>query len=123
MGGAKTLRGILRNRVVGNGMAFANFEFRWKVVKTKFLKQNLYIALSGFADMGRVVDPYQFDMTNVPTEYRNWLNYENESWHTSFGAGIHFAMNENFIVAVDYGLAANNADGTSGLYIGLNFLY
>jgi hypothetical protein len=36
---------------------------------------------------------------------------------------VHFAINENFIVAVDYGLAAKKEDGDSGLYIGLNFLF
>lgn len=123
LGGAKTLRGILRNRIVGNGMAFANFEFRWKVLKTQFLKQNFYIALSAFSDMGRVVDPYSFDKSNTPAQYQNWLNYEKESWHMSFGGGLHFALNDNFIVAVDYGIAAKEQDGTSGLYIGLNFLY
>ena len=123
LGGAKTLRGVLRNRIVGDGMAFANFEFRWKILKTQFLKQNFYIALSAFSDMGRVVDPYSFDKTNIPAQYQNWVNYKPESWHISFGGGIHFAMNENFIVAVDYGHASNEQDGTSGIYIGLNFLY
>jgi len=123
LGGAKTMRGILRNRVVGYGMAYMNYEFRWKVLKTKFLNQNLYIALSAFADMGRVVDPYKFDTSNVPSEYQSWFTYDDESWHMSFGGGLHFALNENFIVAVDYGMATTEQDGTSGLYIGLNFLY
>ncbi|MDF1550668.1 MAG: hypothetical protein P1P88_22795, partial [Bacteroidales bacterium] len=30
-GGAKTLRGILRNRIVGNGSAFGNIELRYKI--------------------------------------------------------------------------------------------
>jgi hypothetical protein len=32
-------------------------------------------------------------------------------------------MNQNFVVSVDYGRAADPADGTDGLYIGLNFLF
>ncbi|MEN8118852.1 MAG: BamA/TamA family outer membrane protein [Bacteroidota bacterium] len=131
-GGSKTMRGILRNRVVGNGVAMANFEFRLKVLKTVVFNQNLYIALSAFSDMGRVVDPYEIDLTNVPSTYviegvnyspREWFTSGQESWHMSYGAGVHFALNDNFIVAVDYGLAAKEEDGTSGLYIGLNFLY
>lgn len=124
LGGAKTLRGVLRNRIVGNGMAFANFEFRWKVLKTTLFNQNFYIALNAFADMGRVVDPYKLDLSGVPSSERElWFNNEDEALHTSYGAGIRFALNENFIVAVDYGLAAKKQDGTNGLYIGLNFLY
>jgi hypothetical protein len=31
LGGAKNLRGILRNRVVGDGVAWGNVEFRWRI--------------------------------------------------------------------------------------------
>lgn len=124
LGGAKTIRGVLRNRIVGDGMAFGNFEFRWKVIKTTLFNQNFYIALSAFTDMGRVVDPYKLDLSGVPASERDlWFNNDTESWHMSFGAGLHFALNENFIIAVDYGLAVQKEDGTNGLYIGLNFLY
>ena len=40
-----------------------------------------------------------------------------------YGGGIRFALNENFIVAVDYGMAAKKEDGKSGLYINLNWLF
>jgi hypothetical protein len=32
-------------------------------------------------------------------------------------------MNENFVIAVDYGRALNKQDGKSGMYIGLNYLF
>jgi len=44
-GGARTLRGILRNRIVGNGSAYGNFEFRSKVYETVIAKQNFHITL------------------------------------------------------------------------------
>ncbi len=37
--------------------------------------------------------------------------------------GLKLAMNENFILSADYGLALNDQDGKSGLYIGLNYLF
>ena len=43
--------------------------------------------------------------------------------HTSYGGGLRIVMNENFVIAVDYGVAANKQDGTSGMYIGLNYLF
>jgi hypothetical protein len=141
-GGSKTIRGILRNRVQGNGVAFGNFEFRWKAIKTYLFKQNFYIALSAFMDAGRVVDPYDIDLSNVPTNFQferldadgnlsstetfsrdEWFNHNDESFHTAFGAGVHFALNQNFIIAVDYGFAAKEEDGKSGLYINLNWLF
>jgi len=36
---------------------------------------------------------------------------------------LRIALNENFIVAVDMGFAGDEADGSSGLYIGLGYLY
>lgn len=131
-GGSKTIRGILRNRVVGDGVAFGNFEFRWKFIKTYLWNQNLYIALSTFMDAGRVVDPYALDLSGVPNTLdingknynpQEWFNYQDEKFHFSYGAGLRFALNQNFIVAFDYGLAAKKEDGTSGLYINLNWLF
>jgi len=46
-----------------------------------------------------------------------------ESMHFSYGAGLRIAMNQNFVIAVDYGFAADERDGDSGLYIGLNYLF
>ena len=131
-GGAKTVRGILRNRVVGDGVAFGNLEFRWKFLKTYFLKQNLYIALSAFLDGAKVMDTYEYDLTNVPdnfdingTTYQRdtWFKNQDEGFHLGYGGGLRFALNENFIVAFDYGMAAKKEDGKSGLYINLNWLF
>jgi len=33
------------------------------------------------------------------------------------------AMNQNFIVTFDYGMAAKKEDGSTGLYINLNYLF
>jgi outer membrane protein assembly factor BamA len=117
LGGSKTLRGIRRNRIVGDGFAYGNFELRWKFLRTVIWNQNLYIALSGFSDAGIVTKKYEFDMP-AGAEIA-----DDESLHLSYGLGLHFALNQNFIIAVDYGMAANKQDGNTGLYIGLNFLY
>jgi outer membrane protein assembly factor BamA len=131
-GGAKTVRGVLRNRIVGYAVTFGNLEFRWKFVKTYFLKQNLYIALSAFLDGAQVVTPYSYNLSGVPatfdiggTTYNRdtWFKNQSEGMHLGYGGGIHFALNENFIVAFDYGLAAKKDDGKSGLYINLNWLF
>ncbi len=121
-GGSKTLRGILRNRIVGDAVASANFELRYKVWRTIIGGQNFYIALNGFTDMAQVVKETSLDLTKVPAQYQ-YLFKGTEGLHLSYGGGVHFALNDNFIVAVDYGMAAKKQDGSSGLYIGLNFLF
>lgn len=121
LGGSKTMRGIMRNRVVGESMAFSTLELRYKFLRTVVFNQNLYIAVSGFMDSGTVLKKYEFDTTGVPA---GQIIYDtDEAIHLSFGGGLHFALNENFVVAIDYGMAADKRDGTSGLYIGLNWLF
>jgi hemolysin activation/secretion protein len=123
LGGAKTLRGINRNRIVGEDFVYGNVELRWKVLRTVILNQNFYIALAGFADGGMVTGKYKLPEVSNP-DAQAWLDLgEDESLHLSYGAGVHFAINENFIVTVDYGMAADPRDGDSGVYIGLNFLF
>lgn len=124
LGGSQTLRGIMRNRVVGDGFAYGNAEFRWKFFRTVLLKQNLYLGLNAFVDAGQVVQKSKFDLSNVPEAVRsNFFLNDEESLHTSYGAGLRVVMNENFILAIDYGLPANKRDGNGGLYIGLNYLF
>jgi hypothetical protein len=130
VGGKKTVRGILRNRLVGEDYLFGNLELRWKMYKTVILNQNFYLALSGFLDGGMVTGKYPvpskqtlLDNGMTESQYNNHFNEENESLHVSYGAGLHFVLNENFIVAVDYGLANKPNDGDSGFYIGMDFLF
>ena len=46
-----------------------------------------------------------------------------EAMHISYGLGFRLAMNQNFIIRCDYGMAADDRDGDSGVYIGLNYLF
>lgn len=120
-GGAKTLRGILRNRVVGNDVLLGNFEFRWKFVQRVILKQNVYLALSVFTDLGKVTKEYQLIESQLTDPF--YFPNVKEKLHQSMGAGFRIALNDNFIVAADYGLALSKNDGDSGLYIGLDWLF
>ncbi len=127
IGGSKTVRGILRDRVVGDGVAFGNIELRYRIVDFSIGAMNFYVALSGFLDAAQVVDPLDIDLSNVPADqYNDFFNSNTSDIyqpHIAYGGGIRFAYNENTIVAVDYGMANNEQDGTSGLYIGLGWLF
>lgn len=126
LGGAKTLRGVRRNRVIGDGMVYGNAELRWKFVHFNLINNNFYLGLSAFTDIGKVTKKVNVEsmiapISSIPqTDYFRWGA---EKMHYSYGAGLHIAMNENFIIAIDYGLAADKQDGASGLYIGLNYLF
>ncbi|MBN1925732.1 MAG: BamA/TamA family outer membrane protein [Prolixibacteraceae bacterium] len=126
LGGSKTIRGINRNRVVADGFVYANAELRWKVVHFRWINQNFYVGLNGFADMGMTVQPVQ---NEVLTSYKNNPDYSDyftgnpDRLHMSVGAGLRIAMNENFVVALDFGKALDTQDGNTGMYIGLDYLF
>jgi hypothetical protein len=123
LGGAKTIRGILRNRVVGDDFVYGNAELRWKVVRTIIFNQNFYFALAGFTDAGMITGKTKMPEVTDP-EAITWLaSGGKEKLHVSYGAGIHFAINDNFIITWDYALATDKRDGTKGNYVGLSFLF
>jgi outer membrane protein assembly factor BamA len=123
LGGAKTIRGIMRNRIAGDGFVYGNLEMRWKFLRTIVFNQNVYLALSGFLDGGMVTDQYNFDTKGVPDDQKYLVDAGDEKLHFGAGGGLHIVMNQNFVIAVDYGRALDPNDGKSGVYIGLNFLY
>ena len=128
LGGFSSLRGILRNRVVGDGYFLGNMEARWKFARFQFINNNFYLGLNGFMDFGQVTKKID-GIENVPASDLNsqaakdYYDKDAEKMHISYGAGLRIAMNENFIIRIDYGMAADDRDGKSGMYIGLNYLF
>jgi outer membrane protein assembly factor BamA len=125
LGGSRTLRGILRNRVVGDGVVYANTEFRWKFYRFRLIKQNFYLALNAFADAGMVVQPVSIDKSGIPASIDQSLYFstDHESPHLAVGGGFRIVMNQNFIICADYGQAIDNRDGFYGIYVGLGYLF
>lgn len=122
LGGAKTLRGVLRNRAVGNDMLYGNLELRWKFLRMVKFNQNFYFALALFTDAGMVTGKYKFTTTN-PEALAYLKEGSSEKLHQSYGVGFYGAMNQNFVVSLNYGMAADPRDGDNGIYIGLDFLF
>lgn len=98
LGGSKSVRGLIRNRLVADGVVYGNVEFRWKFVRFNFIKQQWYLALNPFFDFGRTVQNRLIDVRNIPPTVNQsiYFDYGAESFHFAYGAGLHIAMNENF---------------------------
>ncbi len=124
LGGAMSLRGIRRNRIIGDGIFYGNIEARWKFARFQFINNNFYLGLNGFLDFGRVTSKIDADpiIGYLPQE-EAYFDEGAEKMHYSYGTGLNIVMNQNFIISVDYGMAADKRDGDSGLYIGLNYLF
>lgn len=146
MGGYRTVRGMLRDRVVGLDMATANFEMRWRFVRFTLGKQNIALGLNIFSDMSTVTRnrymPKTFeDYVNnggKVVDYPSYAYYRScsqnvDNLHITAGAGFRFIMNENFIVAVEYGTPLShfrdnssplyNQDGKNAFYVNTGYLF
>ncbi|HPW77938.1 MAG: Outer membrane protein assembly factor BamA [Bacteroidetes bacterium ADurb.Bin037] len=131
LGGANSLRGIVRNRVTGDGYAYANVELRLKLVSFRIARQAFYIGINPLFDIGYITD--DVDLNRSETELRaltaaSGVTYEDffaskDGFHMSAGAGLKIVMNENFILSVDFAKALNKQDGNTGLYIMLGYMF
>ncbi len=124
LGGAKTLRGILRNRVVGNGVVYGNAEFRYIFLKTIIWKQNIFLSFNAFGDAGRVIQKYDVPETlNAQLYPDNYFDFGAEKFHFSYGGGLNLIMNRNFIISTDLGFTTDKRDGNFGFYAGIGYLF
>ncbi len=125
LGGSKSVRGMIRNRTVGEGVAFANIEFRYKFARFRFIGQNWYAALNPFLDAGMVLQKVDIDKSLIPDAVfqSQFFSEDAETVHLTYGCGLHLAMNENFVIAADIGFPVKPNDGTMGVYIGMNWLF
>lgn len=131
LGGINTVRGILYNRMVGDGYFWANLELRCRLVDFRFLGQEWSLAVNPFLDAGMVVQPYLLERVQAFTpetqpgdvEFNPVYSGDREKMHLSAGLGIKAIMNRNFIVSVEWGKPFDKRDGTSGMNIGLNYIF
>jgi len=61
LGGRRSLRGVKRNRITGNGYVFGNAEFRIRLYDFVLFNQDFQIASNLFLDAGRVVQPVDIE--------------------------------------------------------------
>jgi hypothetical protein len=108
LGGAKSVRGLPKNRYVGKGLFLWNAELRWRAADVTLRGKPSRLVLSGFVDSGRV-----WAGRPRATELLSGL-------HQGYGAGARLATGENFVIAVD---VAHSAESTAPFYIGLGYLF
>jgi outer membrane protein assembly factor BamA len=131
LGGSKTLRGVQRNRVIGDGFFMGNIELRWKAMYFKLFKRDCYLGLNAFYDFGKVIQDIKlpadlqttFEASYPSENYSDYFKPGPDKFHQSAGVSIMVAMNQNFILAIDIGKAFNKQDGNIGFSFGLNYLF
>ena len=126
IGGYRTTRGLMLDRVQGLHTGFYNIEFRYKFIDFQLWNQNIAFALSAFTDGAHVFKGY--DLTNKtnakPELYKKYIDTSRkDGLHATAGAGLRFIMNQNFIVAFEYAQCFNRQDGKGAFYINTGFLF
>lgn len=139
MGGYRTIRGLMRNRVQGLDVASYNAEIRWRFVNFALWKQNIAFGLNLFSDGTMVTRNYDMSFKGEQ-QYRGAYdeymaasgNRTSDRPHITVGGGLRFIMNQNFIVAFEYGLPLSkfsndpyikNQDGNGAFYINTGYLF
>ena len=141
LGGGNSLRGVLRNRILANGYAYSNIEWRFRIVDFDIRRQHFYIGLTPFFDMGMVTQPYKLDEeelkrtidqcnaeddTNIDiNDFFSFKKSDIYRPHMSAGIGLKAAMNENFVVSVDWAAAFDQQDSRdlTNFYIKMGYLF
>ena len=139
MGGYRTIRGLMRNRVQGLDIASYNAELRWRFVNFSLWNQNIAFGLSAFSDGTMVTRNYDMSFKGEEkyrASYDEYMalsgNRTADRPHITVGGGLRFIMNQNFIVAFEYGLPVSkfskdplikNQYGDGAFYINTGFLF
>lgn len=141
LGGGNTTRGIARHRGTANGFAFANVEFRFKLCKFAIKKEQFYIGLNPFLDGAIILQPYKLDKDEIIrnieqndpefdlTTLDQYLIFDNPQIyrpHLSAGLGLKIAMNDNFVLSLDWAVPfdkRDNANQFSNFYVKMNYMF
>ena len=138
-GSSNTIRGLRENRILAEGMAWANTELRIKLVKFTLANQYFYVAVNPFFDAGIITRPYKADALAKIADSEGKIYdpvftaltgttdpiYDASKVSTlvySGGAGLKIAMNQNFIVSADFAKCFTEGMD-AGLWIGIGINY
>ena len=133
-GSTGTIRGLRDNRILTEGMAWANLELRVKLVKFTLFNQYFYIAVNPFFDAGVITKPYRTAELDLASK-ADWISKtENFTFNTlydagkvgdivySAGAGLKIAWNQNFIISAEFAKCFYKPLD-AGLWIGIGVNY
>lgn len=108
LGGSGSIRGIPKDRYIGKALFVSNSELRWRALDFSLFGRQSFLAVSGFADAGRVWTD-RFDASTMLSDL-----------HVGYGGGVRLGFGPSFIVATDVG---HSSESTAAVYVGLGWMY
>jgi hypothetical protein len=136
-GSSNTIRGLRENRILSEGMAWANTELRVKLVNFKLFNQFFYVAVNPFFDAGIITKPYRADVLNKVIDDPALLTISGYTGGSTIynpdnikkliysgGIGLKLAMNQNFIISAEFAKCfTQGLDAGLWLGIGINYQF
>lgn len=130
LGGMTSVRGMMQNRVWVPGFAYANIELRGRIVDFRIKRQHFYFGANAFFDIGMATQLAEFNepviRKNIQSQLDDpysWMSRNNKSFedffnadinpylpHMGAGIGLKLAMNENFVMSLDWGIPFSKQD-------------
>lgn len=125
LGGANTLRGVLANRLLGEGYAWTNFELRSRIYSFRaFRRFDVDLGLNPFCDLGWITRPTRLDALTAHTGRKiEDLRREACRMHGDAGLGFKLTLNGSYIVSLEWGMPFRRDDGDYGLFISMNYIF
>lgn len=145
LGGATSIRGIMRDRIWANGFAYSTIELRSKIWNFDLMNQHFYLGMNCFIDGGMITQKYDIDgeglkqiIDNEAEDPTSWIARNNKSFedffdfsvnshepHFGLGAGLKLAMNENFVLSCEWGMPFSRQDNytNSNFYVGMGYMF
>ena len=135
LGGGNSIRGMMANRILANGFAFANVEFRFRVVNFDIGRQHFFVGLNPFFDLGVITQPYTLDYTKLKAQveaggerFEDYFSADPKDAylpHMTAGLGLKIGMNENFVLSADWGMPLNKQDNAkwANFYVKMGYLF
>ena len=145
LGGGNSVRGMMAHRILANGFAYANVEFRFRIVNFDIGRQHFFIGLNPFFDLGIVTQPYNLDdlverhtnglyktlqesVTAAGEVYSDYFTTDSKDIyrpHMTAGLGLKIGMNENFVLSADWGMPIDKQDNQkwANFYVKMGYLF
>ena len=140
LGGATSVRGLMRDRIWVPGFAYGTVELRSRIWNFDMFNQHFYIGMNLFLDAGVVTQEYNVDEDALRKKVADdaWMAANNLTFddlfnpkanihdpHYGAGAGLKLAMNENFVLSCEWGMPFSKQDNytNSNFYIGMGYMF
>lgn len=108
LGGARSVRGLPKNRYAGKGLFLWNLEFRYDTWDFTALGRDARLVTGVFLDSGRV--------WAGSVDVGDLFSY----WHNGVGGSLRLQVGESFVAGLD---VAHSPQSTAPVYMGLGYLF